>query len=118
MSGGPLLKEEPSSRPALPPALLRLAAVLMDIARNEAKAPMAGELDRGHQGIESVPLTSPAPGTTVEAMSFIRAKVSRGKTYYYLVENRREGKRIRQRVLKYLGTKPPEGWQPKTREGK
>lgn len=50
-------------------------------------------------------------------MAFIRAKVSRGKTYYYLVENHREGKKVRQKVLKYLGTKPPEGWQPKKKGG-
>ena len=45
MSGGPLLKEEPSSRPALPPALLRLAAVLLDIARNELKGAAKGKAD-------------------------------------------------------------------------
>jgi len=51
-------------------------------------------------------------------MAFIRAKVCRGRTYYYLVENRREGKEVRQKVLKYLGAKPPEGWQQKKRKEK
>ena len=36
-------------------------------------------------------------------MSFVRAKNIKGHTYYYLVENKREGKRVRQRVVKYLG---------------
>jgi len=113
------LKTEPFSRnAALPLALVRLAALLVDIARNEAKAPVIGEMDRVHLDIRSVRLTSPPPGTTMESMAFIRAKVSRGKTYYYLVENRREGKKVRQKVLKYLGTKPPEGWQPKKKEDK
>ncbi|MBU2008980.1 MAG: hypothetical protein KJ624_03910 [Chloroflexi bacterium] len=113
------MKKEPfPGHVPLPPALLRLAAVLMDIAVNEAKAPVTGEMDRGHLDIQSVRLTSPSPGTTMEPMAFIRAKVSRGKTYYYLVENHREGKKVRQKVLKYLGTKPPEGWQPKKKEDK
>ena len=51
-------------------------------------------------------------------MAFIRAKVSRGNTYYYLVENHREGKKVRQKVLKYLGTTPPEGFKSKTEGGK
>jgi len=49
----------------------------------------------------------------METMAFIRSKNIRGHTYYYLVETHREGKKVRQKVLKYLGTKPPEGWQPK-----
>lgn len=73
---------------------------------------------RRHLGIQAIRLTSSSPGTTIGPMAFIRAKVSRGKTYYYLVENRREGKKVRQRVLKYLGTQPPEGWQPKKKEDK
>jgi L-lactate utilization protein LutB len=36
-------------------------------------------------------------------MAFIRPKKRGDKTYYYLVESRREGKKVRQRVLKYLG---------------
>jgi len=39
-------------------------------------------------------------------MAYVRAKKRGDKTYYYLVEGRREGDRVRQRVLKYLGTSP------------
>ena len=38
---------------------------------------------------------------------FIRAKKRGDKTYYYLVEGKREGKKVRQTVLKYLGTEKP-----------
>ncbi len=34
---------------------------------------------------------------------FIRQKVSRGRASFYLVESRREGGKVRQRVLAYLG---------------
>ena len=37
----------------------------------------------------------------------MRTKRINGRTYYYLVESRREGKRVRQKVLKYLGAEPP-----------
>jgi len=40
-------------------------------------------------------------------MAFIRFKWIRGKKYYYLVESKREGGKIKQRVLKYLGTSIP-----------
>jgi len=36
-------------------------------------------------------------------MAFVREKVSRGRRYFYLVENRREGGKVRQRVLGFLG---------------
>jgi hypothetical protein len=36
-------------------------------------------------------------------MAFIRRKVSRGRAAFYLVENHREGGKVRQRVLAYLG---------------
>lgn len=36
-------------------------------------------------------------------MVFIRKKKIAGNTYYYLVENYREGKKVRQRVVAYLG---------------
>lgn len=36
-------------------------------------------------------------------MAYIRHKVIKGHVYYYLVEGRREGDRVRQKVLKYLG---------------
>ena len=40
---------------------------------------------------------------------FIRAKKIKGKTYYYLVENKRIEGTVVQRVLKYLGKKPKLG---------
>jgi hypothetical protein len=46
-------------------------------------------------------------------MAFVRAQKRGNRVYYYLVETHREGKKVRQKVLKYLGTKPPEGWQDK-----
>ncbi len=51
---------------------------------------------------------------------YIREDRRKGRVYYYLVESHREGKKVVQKRLKYLGTKPPEGWQPKEkgREGK
>lgn len=39
-------------------------------------------------------------------MAFIRAKRRGDKTYYYLVETKREGNKVKQKVLKYLGTSP------------
>jgi hypothetical protein len=36
-------------------------------------------------------------------MAFIREKSSRGRKYFYLVECRREGGKVRQRTLAYLG---------------
>ena len=36
---------------------------------------------------------------------FVREKSARGHTYLYLVENEREGSRIRQRVIRALGRK-------------
>jgi hypothetical protein len=36
-------------------------------------------------------------------MAFIRAKNINGKMKYYLVESKREGKKVRQKVLAYLG---------------
>lgn len=40
-------------------------------------------------------------------MAFVRAKRIAGKTYYYLVENKLVGGKVRQKVLKYLGKNPP-----------
>jgi hypothetical protein len=40
-------------------------------------------------------------------MSYVRAKRRGNRAYYYLVESKREGKRVRQQVIRYLGTKPP-----------
>lgn len=38
---------------------------------------------------------------------FVRAKKHGDRTYWYLVENHREGKRTLQRVISYLGTEKP-----------
>ena len=40
-------------------------------------------------------------------MAFIRVKRFGNREYYYLVEGKREGKKVRQKVIKYLGTEPP-----------
>jgi len=40
-------------------------------------------------------------------VAFVRSKRIENRTYYYLVESRREGKRVRQKVIKYLGAEPP-----------
>ncbi len=40
-------------------------------------------------------------------MAFVRAKRKGNRVYYYLVESKREGKKVMQKVLKYLGTEPP-----------
>ncbi len=40
-------------------------------------------------------------------MAFIRTKRKRNRIYYNLVESKREGKKVRQKVIKYLGTEPP-----------
>ena len=39
-------------------------------------------------------------------MSFIREKTIKGHKYYYEVESVREGDKVRQKVIKYLGTTP------------
>ena len=40
-------------------------------------------------------------------MAFIRTKRQGNRIYYYLVESKRDGKKVRQKVIKYLGTQPP-----------
>ena len=40
-------------------------------------------------------------------MAFVRTKRQGNKTYYYLVESRREGSKVRQKVIRYLGTEKP-----------
>jgi len=40
-------------------------------------------------------------------VAFVRVKRQGNRIYYYLVENKREGKKVKQKVIKYLGTKPP-----------
>ena len=55
-------------------------------------------------------LTFLCVGTTILVegkMPFVRTKHRGQKSYYYLVENKRDGDKVRQRVIRYLGTKPP-----------
>ncbi|MGB8830130.1 MAG: hypothetical protein WCC72_12025 [Dehalococcoidales bacterium] len=40
---------------------------------------------------------------------FIRMKTIKGRSYYYLVENKRFGKKVKQRVVSYLGKSVPPG---------
>jgi hypothetical protein len=40
-------------------------------------------------------------------MAFVRTKRIKNRTYYYLVESKREGNKITQKVIKYLGTQMP-----------
>ena len=40
-------------------------------------------------------------------MAFVRKKRFGNREYYYLVEGKREGNKVRQKVIKYLGTQPP-----------
>lgn len=37
-------------------------------------------------------------------MVFIRKKFRKGNIYYYIVENKREGSKVHQKVLYYIGT--------------
>ena len=37
-------------------------------------------------------------------MTFIRKKIRKKNTYYYIVENKRDGSRVYQKVLHYIGT--------------
>ena len=38
-------------------------------------------------------------------MSFVRKKTIKGNTYFYLVRSVRQGDLVRQKVVKYLGSK-------------
>lgn len=40
-------------------------------------------------------------------MPYIRVKRRGDRAYYYLVESKREGRKVRQHILRYLGTEPP-----------
>lgn len=53
------------------------------------------------------PLTLGEVGTTINSMSYIRKKIVKGKEYWYLCKSVREGSRVRQIIIKYLGTKKP-----------
>ena len=41
--------------------------------------------------------------------TYVRQDRKKGRVYYYLVESHREGKKVVQKRLKYLGTTPPGG---------
>ena len=43
-------------------------------------------------------------GDTLYYISFIRKKKKDGRIYYYIVENKLVNKKVRQKVLMYLGT--------------
>lgn len=45
-------------------------------------------------------------------MAFIKVKRYKGKKYFQLYESVREGKKVRQKFLKYYGAKLPKGLQP------
>lgn len=52
-------------------------------------------------------------------MPFVRAKTIAENTYYYLVESRRSGATVRQKVLKYLGRVVPKEYaKPKKKTKK
>lgn len=40
-------------------------------------------------------------------MTYVRKQKRGTREYYYLVESHREGQKVRQRVLRYLGTGQP-----------
>ena len=42
-----------------------------------------------------------------KSKGFIRVKYIKGRPYYYLVKSIREGGKVKQKVLKYLGTRKP-----------
>jgi len=44
-------------------------------------------------------------------MAFVRVKYHNKRPYYYLVETYREGGKVKQRTLRYIGTRPPKGRQ-------
>jgi len=37
-------------------------------------------------------------------MAYIRKKINKGKTYYYIVESVRNKDQIKQKVIRYIGT--------------
>ena len=42
-----------------------------------------------------------------EKVAFVRTKRKGDRVYYYLVESKRDGNKVRQKVIKYLGTERP-----------
>ena len=45
--------------------------------------------------------------TTINSMSYIRKKIVKGKEYWYLCKSVREGSKVRQEIIKYIGTQKP-----------
>ena len=45
-------------------------------------------------------------------MAYVRRKTVKGKTYCYLVKSVREGKRVRQVFVSYIGNPPPAAHRP------
>jgi len=37
-------------------------------------------------------------------MAYIRKKILKGKTYYYIVETERNKEKVKQKVIRYIGT--------------
>jgi hypothetical protein len=46
---------------------------------------------------------------TIKYVAYLRTKKIKGNIYYYLVQSVREGKKVRQIVLAYLGAERPNG---------
>ena len=44
-------------------------------------------------------------------MVYVRSKQVKGHTYYYLVRSVREGDKVRQEMVQYLGSKKPTYWE-------
>ena len=44
------------------------------------------------------------------SQGFVRKKIINGRPYYYLVKSVRVDGKVRQKVLKYLGTRKPRGY--------
>lgn len=44
-----------------------------------------------------------------KSKGFVRVKYIHGRPYYYLVKSIREGGKVKQKIIKYLGTRKPRG---------
>jgi hypothetical protein len=51
-------------------------------------------------------------------MSFIRIKAVNGKAYFYLVESQREGRKVRQLLIRYFGRNLPKAYLTKKLQDK
>ena len=72
---------------------------------------------RGTDILDTTSLTKQAKATLVKpvvakqpSQGFVRVKYIYGRPYYYLVKSIRVGGKVRQKVLKYLGTRKPRGY--------